>query len=169
MGVAGGRHRETDKEYLIKAELPEVKKEDVRIMLEDGVITISGERRIEKEHKEENESAWRASTARSRAASRCRKISTPRILAESKDGVLRRCVSRRRRRPPPNRYPSRSSKSTRSRRVDAPACSRHGVREPAWAANPTAGLFGSAANALPAVDSDADVPYAGASIVETSA
>ena len=39
---------ETDKEYLIKAELPEVKKEDVKITLSDGVITISGERNKEK-------------------------------------------------------------------------------------------------------------------------
>ena len=39
---------ETPKEYLIKAELPEVKKEDVNITLTDGVITISGERKQEK-------------------------------------------------------------------------------------------------------------------------
>ena len=46
---------ETDKECLIKAELPEVKKEDVKITLEDGVITISGERKKEAEHKDANE------------------------------------------------------------------------------------------------------------------
>jgi len=42
---------ETDTEYLIKAELPEVNKEDVKVTLEDGVLTIQGERRQEKEEK----------------------------------------------------------------------------------------------------------------------
>ncbi len=42
---------ETDSEYLIKAELPEVKKEDVKVTVENGVLTIQGERRQEKEEK----------------------------------------------------------------------------------------------------------------------
>lgn len=40
---------EDDKEYLITAELPEVKKEDVKVTLENGVLTLTGERRFEKE------------------------------------------------------------------------------------------------------------------------
>jgi HSP20 family protein len=40
---------EDDHEYLIKAELPEVKKEDVKVTVENGVVTIKGERRFEKE------------------------------------------------------------------------------------------------------------------------
>ncbi|WP_020674583.1 Hsp20/alpha crystallin family protein [Geopsychrobacter electrodiphilus] len=40
---------ETSKEFLIKAEIPEVKKEDVKVNLENGVLTISGERKQEKE------------------------------------------------------------------------------------------------------------------------
>ena len=40
---------EDDKEYLIKVELPEVKKEDVRVSVENGVLTITGERKFEKE------------------------------------------------------------------------------------------------------------------------
>lgn len=43
---------ETDTEYRIHAELPNVKKEDVRVTLEDGVLTIQGERREEKEQKD---------------------------------------------------------------------------------------------------------------------
>ena len=39
---------ETASEYLIKAELPEVKKEDVSITLQNGVITIAGERKFRK-------------------------------------------------------------------------------------------------------------------------
>lgn len=42
---------EDDKEYLIKAELPEVDKNDVKVTLERGVLTISGERKAEKEEK----------------------------------------------------------------------------------------------------------------------
>jgi HSP20 family protein len=43
--------QETDKEYLIKADLPEVKKEDVKVELLDGTLTIEGERKQEKEEK----------------------------------------------------------------------------------------------------------------------
>jgi len=43
---------EDEKQYLIKAELPEVKKEDVKVTVESGVLTISGERKFEKEEKD---------------------------------------------------------------------------------------------------------------------
>jgi HSP20 family protein len=42
---------EDEKEYLIKAELPELKREDVKVTVENGVLTISGERKFEKEEK----------------------------------------------------------------------------------------------------------------------
>lgn len=42
---------ESEAEYAIKAELPEVKKEDVKVTVEDGVLTIQGERKQEKEEK----------------------------------------------------------------------------------------------------------------------
>jgi HSP20 family protein len=42
---------ETDKEYLMKADLPDVKKEDVKVGIEDGVLSLEGERRQEKEEK----------------------------------------------------------------------------------------------------------------------
>jgi len=43
---------EDDKEYLVKADLPEVKKEDVKVTVENGVLTITGERKFEKEEKD---------------------------------------------------------------------------------------------------------------------
>jgi len=43
--------QETDHEYLIKADLPDVKKEDVKVELLDGALTIEGERRQEQETK----------------------------------------------------------------------------------------------------------------------
>lgn len=42
---------EDEKEYLIKVELPEVKKEDVKVSVQDDVLTIAGERKSEKEEK----------------------------------------------------------------------------------------------------------------------
>jgi HSP20 family protein len=42
---------ERDKEYLIKLDLPEVRKEDVKVLFDDGVLTIKGERKVEKEDK----------------------------------------------------------------------------------------------------------------------
>jgi HSP20 family protein len=44
---------ETDTDYLIKAELPEVSKDDVKVTVDENVITISGERRKEAEHEDE--------------------------------------------------------------------------------------------------------------------
>ncbi len=42
---------ETDTEYAIKAELPEVDKEAVKVTVRDGVLTLQGERKQEKEEK----------------------------------------------------------------------------------------------------------------------
>ena len=45
---------ETDKEIVLKAELPEMQEKDIDIKVEDNNLIISGERRMEKEVKEEN-------------------------------------------------------------------------------------------------------------------
>lgn len=42
---------ETPTEYLIKAEIPEVKKEDIKVRVENGVLSLEGERKIEREEK----------------------------------------------------------------------------------------------------------------------
>jgi Molecular chaperone (small heat shock protein) len=42
---------EDDQEYLIKADLPEMKKDDVSVVVEDGIVSVSGERKTEKEEK----------------------------------------------------------------------------------------------------------------------
>lgn len=43
--------QETDNEFIVKADLPEVKKEEVKVHLQDGVLAIEGERHMEKEEK----------------------------------------------------------------------------------------------------------------------
>jgi HSP20 family protein len=52
---------ETDKAYVVKADLPEVAKENVKITHEDGVLTIQGERRQEK--RSENEKFHRVESS----------------------------------------------------------------------------------------------------------
>jgi HSP20 family protein len=42
---------ETPEGYTIKADLPQVKREDVKINVQNGVLTLTGERRLEKEEK----------------------------------------------------------------------------------------------------------------------
>jgi HSP20 family protein len=81
---------ETDKEYLIKAVLPEVKRDDVKVTMDNGVITISGERKQEKQDKSENEIRIESFYGTfSRSFSLPENIDTDAVHAESKDGVLR--------------------------------------------------------------------------------
>lgn len=42
---------ETDKAFTIKAELPDVRKEDIKVNVENGELCLSGERKQEKEEK----------------------------------------------------------------------------------------------------------------------
>jgi len=43
---------ETDTAYLVKTEIPGVKKEDVKVTIQDGMLAIQGERKMEKEEKD---------------------------------------------------------------------------------------------------------------------
>lgn len=81
---------EDEKEYLIKAELPEVKREDVKLTVQDNVLAISGERRYEKEEK--NKKYHRVERA---YGNFLRSFTLPedadgsKVSAEYKDGVLK--------------------------------------------------------------------------------
>ncbi len=46
--------RETDDAYIVEADVPGMKKEDVHIEVADNVLTIKGERKDEKEEKDKN-------------------------------------------------------------------------------------------------------------------
>ena len=80
---------ETDKEFLIRAELPAVKKEDVKDTIDGGIITIQGERKQEKEAKDEKvhriESFYGSFT---RSFGLPENVNAEAIRCESKDGVL---------------------------------------------------------------------------------
>jgi HSP20 family protein len=43
--------QEAEKEYTITADVPDMKKENIKVGLENGTLTIEGERRLEKEEK----------------------------------------------------------------------------------------------------------------------
>jgi HSP20 family protein len=46
--------KETDKEIIVKADLPGMKKEDIEVSLDNNILTIKGEREFEKEEKEKD-------------------------------------------------------------------------------------------------------------------
>ena len=46
--------REDETEYLIKVDLPEIKREEIKVTVETGVLVLSGERKLGKEKKAEN-------------------------------------------------------------------------------------------------------------------
>jgi len=80
---------EDEKEYVIKAELPEVDKKDVKISLEDGVLSIQGERTKEKEEKGKKfhriESSYGSFF---RSFTLPENIAEDKLTADFKDGIL---------------------------------------------------------------------------------
>jgi HSP20 family protein len=81
--------QETDKEYLIKADLPDVKREDVKVGIEDGILSVEGERKQEKEEK--GKKFHRVERAYGRFVRRMTvptDVEAAKVAAEFKDGVL---------------------------------------------------------------------------------
>ena len=80
---------EREKEYLIKVDLPDVRKEDVKVLFDEGVLTIKGERKVEKETKGETvHRTERFYGAFERGFALPDAVDPKGIHAESKDGVL---------------------------------------------------------------------------------
>jgi HSP20 family protein len=80
---------ETENEYVIRAELPAIKKEDVQVMIDNGVITIKGERKQQKEEK--NEKYHRVESFYGnfeRSFSLPDDVNTDSIKCDSKEGIL---------------------------------------------------------------------------------
>ncbi len=81
--------RETENEYVVETEIPGVKKEDIKLDLEDNTLTISVERN--EEEKEEKENYLRRER---RYGQVCRSfyvdnIKHDNVKAEYKDGILK--------------------------------------------------------------------------------
>ncbi len=81
---------EDDKEYLVKADLPEMKREEIKVNVVEGVLSVSGERKAEKEEK--NKKVHRIERS---YGSFLRSFTLPedangaKVSAEFKDGVLK--------------------------------------------------------------------------------
>jgi HSP20 family protein len=81
---------EDDKEYAIKVELPGVNKEDLRVSVEGGVLSISGERKAEKEEKNKKyHRIERTYGSFARSFTLPEGTASDKVSAEFKDGVLR--------------------------------------------------------------------------------
>jgi len=82
--------QETDAEYVLKADLPEVKKEDVHVEIQDGMLSVRGERQQEKEEKGKRfHRVERAYGRFERRLSLPNEVDTQKVAAEFKDGVLK--------------------------------------------------------------------------------
>lgn len=80
---------EDDKEFLVKAELPGLNKEEIKVTVEEGVMTISGERKVEKEEKTKKyHRVERAYGRFERSFTLPDKADGTKVNAEFKDGVL---------------------------------------------------------------------------------
>ena len=81
--------QETEKEYVVKADLPDVKKEDVKVELDGDMLTVEGERKQEKEEKTKRfHRTERAYGKFVRRFSLPTHVDSNNVKADFKDGVL---------------------------------------------------------------------------------
>jgi HSP20 family protein len=81
--------QESEQEYVVKADLPEVKKDDVKVALQDDVLTVQGERKREKE--EQSKTFHRVEREYGKFVRRFAlptEVDGAKVSAEFKDGVL---------------------------------------------------------------------------------
>ncbi len=78
---------ENESAFLIKAELPEVDKDDINVSIDKNILTISGERLVEKTDEKEHR-IERSYGSFSRSFSLPDNIDDGDIKAESKNGML---------------------------------------------------------------------------------
>ena len=81
---------EDDQGYLLKADLPEMKKDDVRVTVEEGILSVSGERKSEKEdQKKKFHRIERSFGTFRRSFTLPEDADSTKVTAEFRDGVLR--------------------------------------------------------------------------------
>jgi HSP20 family protein len=81
--------REASDAYYIEVELPGVKKEDINIDINDNTLTISGERKVKEEHKEDTFYKVESYYGRfERSFALPEDVDVEKIEAEFKDGIL---------------------------------------------------------------------------------
>jgi HSP20 family protein len=81
---------EDDHGYLLKADLPEMKKDDVKVTVEDGILSVSGERKSEKEDlKKKFHRLERSFGTFRRSFTLPEDADSTKVTAEFRDGVLK--------------------------------------------------------------------------------
>jgi HSP20 family protein len=81
---------EDERGYLLKADLPEMKKDDVRVTVEDGILCVSGERKSEKEdQKKKFHRIERSFGTFRRSFTLPEDADSTKVTAEFRDGVLK--------------------------------------------------------------------------------
>lgn len=87
---------ETEKEIVLKAELPEIKEKEIEIKVEDNTLILQGERKMEADVKEENyHRVERSYGAFSRSFRMPHTVDSTKIKAAYKDGVLKISLPKR--------------------------------------------------------------------------
>src|SRR6266478_6424814 len=87
---------ETEHELVVKADLPDIKPEELDIRVENNILTIRGERKFEKKVDEKNYlRVERAYGSFARSFSLANTVNTDAIQADYKDGVLTLSVPKR--------------------------------------------------------------------------
>ena len=79
-----------DHEYLLKADLPEMKKDDVRVTVEDGILCVSGERKsVKEDQKKKFHRIERSIGNFRRSFTLPEDADSTKVTAEFRDGVLK--------------------------------------------------------------------------------
>jgi HSP20 family protein len=87
---------ETDNEIVVKAELPEVKNEDVRVTIDNNMLTIRGERKFSEETKKDSYHRMERSYGEFfRSFTLPQFIDATKVGAEFKNGILRITLPKR--------------------------------------------------------------------------
>jgi HSP20 family protein len=87
---------ETEQELVVKADLPDIRPEELDIRVENNILTLRGERKFEKQVNENNYlRVERSYGAFSRSFSLANTVNTEAIKADYKNGVLTLCIPKR--------------------------------------------------------------------------
>ncbi len=81
--------RETEEAFTVTAELPGLSREDIQITLENNILRLTGERKFERDEKQENyHRIERSYGAFTRSFALPSQVDAERVQANFKDGVL---------------------------------------------------------------------------------
>ena len=87
---------ETEGSYVLKADLPGMKKEDIKLDVNDGVLTIQGEKKLEEKTENDNYVRMERSYGSfTRSFTLTDNVDTENIQAAYKDGVLEITLSKK--------------------------------------------------------------------------